>query len=161
MQLEKLVRVENSWQQALIDQSWDLLSVEQRQQADRADYGFIVFPMAKAYEGYVKDWLLAQGLISHQTWSSQRFRLGRSLNPDVSPPQRDHWWLFDDVSRVCGQALARSIWTAWLECRNHVFHYFPDASKAMTLPEAEACLHQLNQTMHEAQECLIQSDHRN
>lgn len=155
------VKVDHIWQQALIDESWDLLEQEKRAALKRADYGFIVFPMAKAFEGYMKDWLMHQGLISHQTWSSQRFRLGRALNPDVAPPQRDHWWLYDDVSRVCGKELARMIWTSWLECRNHVFHYFPDASKAMDLADAEACLLQLNQTMEQTQACLVESGTNN
>lgn len=158
MQLDNQQLVTDEWQQTLINQAWELLANEEsRPQADRADYGFVVFPIAKAYEGYVKCWLLDMGLISKEVWASKRFRLGRALNPDVPENQRDEWWLFDDVTRACGTAIARQFWTSWLEGRNHIFHFFPDSEKALTLPEARKIVEMLVDTIRQAQACLLES----
>lgn len=156
MQLENTPLVKDHTQQQLIDLAWQLLA-EARKLPTKTDYSYIVFPMAKAYEGYLKDWLLVFGLISKEVWASRRFRIGRALNPDVPPPQRDEWWLYDDVTRVCGEDTAHQLWTCWLEGRNHVFHYFPEDTRGLTLAEAEHNLEMLSNTITKAISCLVKS----
>ncbi len=111
------------------------------------DFSFIVFPMAKAYEGFLKKVLLDLNLISHKVYYGRRFRIGRALNPDVSLKQRDKWWLYDDLTRMLNEELAQEIWQTWLQCRNHVFHFFPDGGKALSFDEATGCLNKMQDVM--------------
>jgi len=103
--------------------------------------------MAKAYEGFLKKVLLDLNLISHKVYYGRRFRIGRALNPDVNPKQRDQWWLFDDLSRIFNQELAQEIWQTWLQCRNHVFHFFPNGEQVLNIDEATSCLNKMQSVM--------------
>ena len=138
-------------QQNLVKTAW--LLVESGDQEQVTDYSYVVFPMAKAYEGFLKKYFFELGLITQSVYESRRFRVGRAFNPDVSSNQRDELWLFDDVARMCGLALAREMWDAWLECRNQVFHYFPLQNKTLSLAQAEAKLLQLAMVMEGAIRC--------
>lgn len=100
------------------------------------DYGFMIFSASKAYEGFVKRYLFEQKLISLETYEGKQFRIGRSLNPDIYPEQRDKWWLYDDVVTECGAELAQRIWRTWIECRNRVFHYRPHKNQQLTFSQA-------------------------
>ncbi|HNQ16523.1 MAG TPA: hypothetical protein PKJ26_02915 [Candidatus Woesebacteria bacterium] len=119
------------------------------------DYTFVVFPMSKAYEGFLKHFLLNTQLISQETFNDRKFRIGRALNPDVSPRHRDEHWLYEDVVRYCSAELARELWETWLRCRNRIFHYFPKDSQVLTLPQAGEYLKRMQDTMHEAVTCQI------
>ncbi len=127
---------------------------------DYSDYSFVVFPMAKAYEGFLKRFFLELQLISRETYESRRFRIGRAFNPDLGQNLRDEWWIFDDVAQVCGLELAREMWQAWLECRNRVFHYFPTEHRPLSLAAAEAKLRQLIMVMEGAVRCQQQLSNR-
>jgi hypothetical protein len=100
------------------------------------DYSFIVFPMAKAYEGFLKKLFLDLQLISKETYEGRRFRIGRALNPDIRSYQRDDDWLYDNVSVRFGEEMARQLWETWLTCRNRVFHYFSDCEEFLDFDEA-------------------------
>src|SRR5476651_572464 len=91
-----------SWQKELVRTSLELLSREERTQSNFADYSFIVFPMAKAYEGFLKDFFYKVGLITEQTYNDKRFRIGKAINPDINPSHRDEEWLYDGIVRMCG-----------------------------------------------------------
>ena len=138
------------WQQDLVDTS---VALSQRQDslADLDDCSFIIFPMAKAYEGFLKKVLLDLGLISEEIYKSKRFRIGRSLNPDIRQNQRDQYWLYDDLRDLSNEEVARQAWDAWLKCRNRVFHFFPNGEQKLNWVEAEARL----QMMAEAMESLV------
>lgn len=99
------------------------------------DYSFVLFPLSRAYEGFLKEFFLHSNLITHEQFYSKRFRIGRSFNPDISLRQRDQWWIYDDVAHSCGQENARMMWDVWIACRNQVFHYFPDQPNTFTLSE--------------------------
>src|SRR4030043_1223043 len=45
------------------------------------DYAFVVFPAAKAYEGFLKKLFLDLGFISEEDYFGKRFRIGKALNP--------------------------------------------------------------------------------
>ena len=105
------------------------------------NFDFVVFPIARIYEPFLKDFFHDQGLIDDTTYRSKKFSLGRSLNPDVRLEQRDELWLYDDVARSCGEPIARELWDAWLE-RNHLMHLYPGEIRTLTLPEAEAKVNQ-------------------
>ena len=132
------------WQKNLVKTSF-YLSEQFAENNYINDFSFVVFPMAKAYEGFLKKVLLDLNLISHKVYYGRRFRIGRALNPDVSPKQRDQWWLYDDLCRIFNQELAQNIWQTWLQCRNHVFHFFPNGEKELTLNEATGCLKKMQE----------------
>lgn len=141
-------------QQDLIELSIFLYERETRPNSSRlVDYGFIVFPMSKAYEGFLKKYLLDHNLITKRVYDGRRFRIGRALNPDIRKKYRDDLWLYDEVSQVCGQKLSRKMWNTWLECRNRVFHYFPREFHFLNLEEAASKLKMVVSTMQEMVEC--------
>lgn len=118
------------------------------------DYSYIVFPMARAYEGFLKKYLYEQKLIEKHVYEGRRFRIGRSLNPDVHLDQRDKWWLYDDVADRCGPEVARQIWDTWLTCRNRVFHYFVKEPVQLSLIQAEQYQLMMVDTMDKAIACM-------
>ncbi len=141
------------WQQQLVRLSFTLWQREQASHSRFLDYSYIVFPMAKAYEGFLKQWLLDLKLISDEMYRSKRFRIGRAINPDVKTSQRDTEWVYDDLEQVCGPEVAREIWDAWLTCRNRVFHYFPDRQSGLTLEQAGHYLRIMFEVMQKALSC--------
>jgi hypothetical protein len=117
--------------------SLQLLHREQQQSTQFSNYDFVVFPLAKAYESFLKDFLFSLDLIDEATYRSKKFSIGRSLNPDVRLEQRDEWWFYDDLARLCGADVAREIWDAWLE-RNRLVHLYPEEIQTTTLADAES-----------------------
>lgn len=136
----------SKWQRDLVDVSLDL-SERRQELLNLKDYSFIVFPMAKAYEGFLKKVLFDLDLIGQGTYQGRRFRIGRALNPDIRIHQKDEQWLYDDITQRFGEEIARQMWNTWLECRNRVFHFFPDHEQYLTLSEAEAHLQMMIDTM--------------
>lgn len=150
---------EESWyqylspgQQKLVKVTSELLKNEKDLQLD--DYSFIVFSMAKAYEGFLKKLLLELGLISYKVYQGRKFRIGRALNPDIKFHQRDKYWLYDDVADKCGRVVAESLWKTWLTCRNRVFHFFPKEQSFLTYLEAKDKVQQIEKSMSKAVSCL-------
>lgn len=142
-------------QQKLIELSIVLYEREQKLGTQLTDYSFIIFPIAKAYEGFIKQYLYDLHLISQNTFEGRRFRLGRALNPDIRESQRDEFWLFDDLANMCGEQIARSMWETWLECRNRIFHYFPSRNVQLTLTAAGSRLQLLDETITNAYQCRV------
>jgi len=102
-----------------------------------ADYSFLVFPAAKAYEGFLKDLFLKQGLISQEDYSGKRFRVGKALNPNLEKDFREKESVYDRVVNLCGgKELADVLWETWKQARNMVFHWFPKEINAISMPEA-------------------------
>lgn len=124
------------------------------------DYSFIVFPMAKAYEGFLKKWLFTNKLIDKNDYLSDHFRLGKALNPSLDRKFRDNDYVYDKIVANCSDPhLADRLWDAWKECRNLIFHYFPDREHLVaTTEEAQSRLNQLTSVMAAALQTKI---HRN
>jgi len=141
------------WQQQMVRLSFELWQREYQNGTDFPDYSFVVFPMGKAYEGFLKHFLLDVQLIDDETFRSKKFRIGRALNPDVRYPQRNGDWLYDDIARECSPQVARQMWDAWLEGRNRVFHYFPDHEDRLNLAQAGNRLQQMFEAMQVAVAC--------
>lgn len=121
------------------------------------DYCYLVFPMAKAYEGFLKQYFKSLGILSSKAFTSKRFRVGRAMNPDIHPRHHDEYWMFDDVTKMCGREVAMEIWQTWLECRNQLFHYFPGKYSACSLAEAREHLLRLTTTMKTVFECRVRA----
>ncbi len=138
----------------LVSLSLALYERERRMHTTLQSYSFLVFPMAKAYEGFLKLYLKKMGLLNRGDYSDAKFRIGRALNPDISERHKDEWWLYDDVVTVCGEKVARDLWDAWIQCRNRVFHYYFDEEVEMTLPQAEKKMEQMASAMEAALQCV-------
>lgn len=131
-------------------------SSSQTSQNDKAqqlhDYSFIVFPLAKAYEGFLKKWLFTNHLIDENDYLSDHFRLGKALNPSIERKFRGHDYVYDKIVANCSDPhLADRLWDAWKQCRNLIFHYFPNHQHFLsTIAEAQTRLDQLDSVMSEA-----------
>lgn len=100
------------------------------------DYSFYVAPMAKAYEGFLKDFFLKIGIIDKYAYTSDRFRVGKTLNPSLRYKRFSIYQKLIDIDNS-GEELAESLWTAWKYGRNEIFHFFPHNLKKLTCAEAE------------------------
>lgn len=127
------------------------------------DYSFVVFPMAKAYEGFLKKLLFTLDMISEQVYMGDHFRIGKSLNPDLPERYRNHDWVVGDLDLQCGlvgmgrfhnQKLSTVLWRCWKRGRNLLFHYFPQHENFISLEEAGVRIEELADAMAAAVECV-------
>lgn len=109
------------------------------------DYSFIVFPAAKAYEGFLKKIFLDLGFITNEDYIGKHFRIGKALNPYLDPRFKEgRESVYDKVVKNCGnnrlnagKDLADTLWNAWSQGRNLVFHWFPEEKRVVSFSEAE------------------------
>lgn len=100
------------------------------------DYSFVVFPAAKAYEGFLKKLFLDLKFITEDDYYGKHFRIGKALNPSL-PKEMRHEGVYDKIVQYCGgETLAEQLWETWKESRNLIFHWFPNEKNTITLPEA-------------------------
>jgi hypothetical protein len=101
------------------------------------DYSYIVFPIAKMYEGFLKKLFLDLNLIGKDQYYSEHFRIGKALNPNLEA----HLRLESVYDKLChhfdGEVIAKALWEAWKKGRNLLFHYFPGNLSRISLSEAE------------------------
>ena len=101
------------------------------------DWSFVVFPAAKAYEGYLKKFLLDMGLIGEKDYFGKHFRIGKSLNPSLPKKLREEDWVYEKLSRFCkGKSTPDLLWETWKNSRNLVFHWFPDRKNVLSRKNA-------------------------
>ena len=150
----------NNEQQRLVQASIELYERESGDSKKKLiDYSFIVFAMAKAFEGFLKQRFYELHLIDKNSYEGKRFRIGKALNPDVNERSQDEYWLYDDLSKMCGTEIARDLWDAWLICRNQVFHYYPKESNVISLETAGSYLLKMGAAMKALIECQKNLDH--
>lgn len=101
-----------------------------------SDFSFLVSPIAKAYEGYLKEFFLKLGIINDTDFESERFRVGKTLNPSLRYKRFSVYQKLADFDEK-GEELAESLWDAWKFGRNEIFHYFPNNYKNLSQNEAE------------------------
>ncbi len=143
--LEQKNLIEKSWWpyleedlQELLKESLVLLSKVKSWEQKFHDYSFVVFPAAKAYEGFLKKAFLDMGFISEEDYSGKRFRIGKALNPSLDLEHRNSSWVYDNLTNFCkGKELPDELWNTWKNSRNLVFHWFPNEINAISLIEAE------------------------
>jgi hypothetical protein len=121
------------------------------------DYSFVVFPAAKAYEGFLKKLFLSMSIISEEDYFGKHFRIGKSLNPNLDPKYRDSGWVCDDLAKFCkNKDLPKELWHTWKSARNLVFHWFPDETRAISLAEAEEKIIMVVESIDRAfQDCSV------
>ncbi|MCX6705812.1 MAG: hypothetical protein NTV24_01750 [Candidatus Woesebacteria bacterium] len=138
----------------LLEESFLLLKLFEEESGKFKDYSFVVFPAAKAYEGFLKKLFLDNGFITQDDYYGKRFRIGKALNPYLEKEIREES-VYDKIVAHCGgKRLANFFWETWKECRNTVFHWFPNEKNIVTLPEAGAKLEMIVKAIDEAyKEC--------
>lgn len=112
------------------------------------DYSFLVFPYAKAYEGFLKQAFLDVKYISHLDYISDHFRLGKMLSPFLSKRLGDRS-LHTKLSEHISVEFADQVWHTWKLHRNEIFHYYPHNVKAITFSEANAIIRTIMKTMQD------------
>jgi hypothetical protein len=138
-------------QQGLIEEGMYLLE-DQKQHPDLriTDYSYLVFPFAKAYEGFLKQIFLDLDLISEQDYFGDRFRIGKALNPHMRRIYGKNA-IYEKIERISlDQNLAFEMWDVWRLGRNQVFHYFPHNVKALSYDEAYAIIEKIITVMNKA-----------
>ena len=121
------------------------------------DYSFCVFPAAKGYEGFLKKLFLDMGFIDEGAYYGKYFRIGKALNPSLERKYRSKEGVYDKIVAHCGgKNLADTLWKAWKEGRNLVFHWFPNEKNAVSFKEAQKRVEQILSAMDMAvKECKI------
>ena len=100
------------------------------------DYSFVVFPAAKAYEGFLKKLFMEMGFITEEDYYGKHFRIGKALNPSLPKDARKNG-VYDKLVQHCqGRVLADQLWDTWRLSRNLTFHWFPNEKNTITFNEA-------------------------
>ncbi len=137
-------------QRALIKDGLFLLEeVEARGLSPISDYSFLVAPFAKAYEGFLKDFFLTLEIISKKDYSSDYFRVGKVLNPNLSHRKFSVYSRLERLKKE-GGGLAKKLWQAWKNGRNEIFHYFPHNLKKLTLFGARETVEMILEAINQA-----------
>ncbi|MFS8159232.1 MAG: hypothetical protein ACMG6E_03290 [Candidatus Roizmanbacteria bacterium] len=140
-------------QKELIDQGFHLLDHVRQHGETFKDFSFVVFPFAKAYEGYLKELFLKTGLITKEDYFSKHFRIGKVMSPSLTERLRTSS-VYKKICERSGCDLSEAIWFTWRKSRNEVFHYFPDNYKEITLKEAEERIQMILETVKKSCEEL-------
>lgn len=140
-------------QKQLIEIAVELYERETKIESHFSDYAFIVFPMSKAYEGFLKQIFFDLELIDRKAFEGNRFRIGKALNPDVNQRSQDEFWLYDDLEKICSKEVAHELWETWLHCRNRIFHYFQGHNEPITLELAGKNIERIANAMKLLVEC--------
>ncbi len=117
------------------------------EEAEISDYSFLVFPFAKAYEGFLKKFFADLNLITKDEYYSDDIRIGRILNPNYINEKNN---VFE---KVCGKSksgkdVSRKLWHVWKRGRNLVFHYFPHNYRRLGYEEALDIINEIVDVMH-------------
>lgn len=142
--------------QELLKQSFLLLEISEQNPRKFRDYSFVVFPAAKAYEGFLKKLFYDLEFISEADYLGKRWRVGKALNPFLEKEIR-YESVYDKIKDYCGGTqLGDTLWETWKNCRNLVFHFFPNEKNAVDLAESEAKLEMIVTAIDQAtKECKI------
>ena len=146
--------------QELLSQSVKLLAHVPEWKDRYHDYAFIVFPAAKAYEGFLKKLFLDMGFINSEEYIGKRFRIGRALNPSLEKELREREGIYDKLVNYCkGRELGDKLWDTWKLSRNLLFHWFPGERNAIDLAEAKERFERIVEAIDSAFEgCKLELD---
>lgn len=144
--------------QQLLKESGLLLARVSSWKEEFLDYSFVVFPAAKAYEGFLKTLFLNLGFITKDEYLGKKFRVGKSLNPALEWNIRKKESVYDKIVKYCGaKKLADTLWETWRESRNLLFHWFANERNVITFEEAREKIDNILNAMDMAfKECKIE-----
>lgn len=131
-------------------EGWGMDLPEEGKKEKFYDYSFIVFPAAKAYEGFLKKMFLDMGFITEEDYFGKHFRIGKALNPSL-PKELRNQSVYGKIVKNCNsEVLADQLWETWRLCRNLPFHWFPNEKNSITLEEAGERINMIINAMDEA-----------
>lgn len=137
-------------QKGLIETGEFLLGDANKHEKPLSDYSYIVFPFAKAYEGFLKQLFLDKGFIDQNQYQSDHFRIGKALNPNFAKEVPSES-VYLKITNFCkSEELSKKLWGAWKRGRNLLFHYFPHNIHAITFLEAQDTINMVISAMDEA-----------
>jgi len=144
---EQLRNFISEGQKDLLDEGIRLLELaEEEHSPSHTDYSFVVFPFAKAYEGFLKQVFLNAGYISRRDYYSQHFRIGKVLSPNlVRRLGRES--VYKKICDESGCEISERMWQTWKRGRNEVFHYFPHNLHSLSLEEGRIIISDIIETM--------------
>lgn len=148
----KLIQNEDIWhyfsttQKDLLQEGDYLMTIAEGKKDKFKDFSFLVFPYAKAYEGYLKQLFLDVGFITHLDYISDHFRIGKYLSPHLIQRLGDRS-IYAHIIKLSSEELAGAIWDMWKRGRNEVFHYYPHNIKRLTFDDARIMNEDILQTM--------------
>lgn len=124
---------------------------------DFHDYAFVIFPAAKAYEGFLKTLFHDLEFITDEEFYGKRFRVGKALNPALENHLREKESVYDKLVNFChGHDLPNAMWNTWKRGRNLLFHWFPNEKNVIDFNQAEEIFREILDTMDLAfKECKI------
>jgi len=118
------------------------------------DYSFLVFPFAKAYEGFLKQTFKDARLISRLDYISDHLRLGKLMSPNLVNKLGERS-LYKKLEDKISKNFAEQIWKVWKHGRNQIFHYFPHNLRAIKFQEAALIIEEILRTMEEVHKKLL------
>jgi hypothetical protein len=134
----------------LLGESFLLLSREEQDNHTWHDYSFVVFPAAKAFEGFLKKLFFDLGFLSQQQYQGDRYRIGRALNPNLEKELRAES-AYDQLAKYCDNpGLPDFLWQTWKNSRNLLFHWFPWHKNCISLSEARERVEMIVEAMRMA-----------
>ena len=116
-------------QQALVEQGYFLMEdVKAHVPAFRiSDYSFLVFPFAKAYEGFLKKLFLDLGIIKHWQYEDDHFRIGKTLSPFMQKRLKQNSVYLRLTQLTGNSAFADELWRGWGGGgKKNFFFFFPN-----------------------------------
>lgn len=122
-------------QRELFKEGFHLVEHVEKHKDQFGDYSFVVFPFAKAYEGFLKEVFLKSGMIEEEDYLSKHFRIGKVMSPNMEQRLQSS----SVYRKICNRKncdLSEKIWRTWKVSRNQVFHYYPDNYEALSFDEA-------------------------
>lgn len=138
-------------QKGLVEEGLFLLEdTKSHPDARITDYSYLVFPFAKAYEGFLKKLFLDLKFISQYEYESNHFRIGRALNPFLETRLRFESVYDKLVNRCNNRILPDEMWNIWKQGRNLVFHYFPQNKLKVSLDKAEKIIAEFMEVMEKS-----------
>lgn len=150
-----------SEQRELIEDCEKLIADAQSHPQKLSDYSYLVFPVAKMYEGFLKKLFLDLGLVSQERYESELFRIGSALNPNL-PQHLKIESLYDQVLKhLKNQSVVDGLWQAWKRGRNGLFHYFPSRLERISLGQAQEVIGEIIQAMDLAVRHSYETNGRN
>lgn len=113
-----------------------------------SDYSYVVFPFAKAYEGFLKKLFLDLDVIKEDDYYGDDIRIGRILNPNYKGRNSVYNKLCNN--KRAGKDLVFRLWEIWRKGRNYVFHYYPHNFRKLNYEEAAGIIEEMVSVMDDS-----------
>jgi len=138
----------SSSENSLIDEGIHLMYEAKNHFGSFRDFSFVVFPFAKAYEGFLKRIFFDLGFISNLDYKSKHFRIGKVMSPNLQRRLRNK----SVYKKICDKVnceIADAVWNTWKVGRNEIFHYYTSGVRMISIDQAEDTIELIIATMEQ------------